>query len=526
MSSANETVRPYMHVNIMMTGEDVGADEEVEDAEDDLFAKESQEDAEAVRAEETLDETVDEHPEDVEEAADAARVLPDPGEPTPCQVEEHRASGHVPFRSWCRHCVEGRATGEQHRKRTGSRSISVFSFDYLFLDAAGKEIKKTQQAGDDEEGDDAEPEADVKILVAKDSLGKAVFAHVVPQKGIDAKNYAVGLLINDLKWLGYQKVSLRSDNERAIVRLLKNAATEARFEIKELEQLIEEHPNAYDSSGNGEIEATVKQVSGILRTNKLDLESRLGKKLPQQHPMFTWMVEHAAWIINVRTTGEDGKTAYERVRGRGYAKRLLPIGETVLVHLPAKGPERATGGAMGPRAKEALFIGYGKTSHSYVVYANGSVSRYRSIQRMSLSQRWSAQKVQEVDVSVADAHHHGDTFKARPVPLVDREAEEVVGTKKSRQARRIELRQAELAPPLAAAALLWQLVEPTMAGAARRDGLGLCRRPAAALTQQGCPSAQPPGRDRVVPPWSARCRAGRREARNIEARTAGPCEIY
>ena len=103
---------------------------------------------------------------------------------------------------------------------------------------------------------------------------------------------------------------------------------------------------------------------------------------------------------------------------------------------------------MGPRAKEALFVGYGKNSHSYIVYVNGSVSRYRSIQRMSLSQRWSAAKVQEVDVSVADAHHHGDTYKARPVPLVDKEAEELDSTKKSRQARRVELRQADFDPSL------------------------------------------------------------------------------
>ena len=35
-----------------------------------------------------------------------ARVLPDPGEPTDSQREDHRAKGHIPYRSWCRERVE------------------------------------------------------------------------------------------------------------------------------------------------------------------------------------------------------------------------------------------------------------------------------------------------------------------------------------------------------------------------------------------------------------------------------------
>ena len=54
--------------------------------------------------------------EELEETA-VQQILPDPGEPTASQREDHRASGHISFRSWCEDCVAGRATGEQHRKR-------------------------------------------------------------------------------------------------------------------------------------------------------------------------------------------------------------------------------------------------------------------------------------------------------------------------------------------------------------------------------------------------------------------------
>ncbi len=199
-----------------------------------------------------------------EQDAVKSRILPDPGEPTDCQREEHRASGHIPYRSWCPDCVGARGTGEQHRTRTGERRVCVFSFDYLFLDKAGKVLTRTEVT----EGKDV----DLKILVAKDSRGKATFMHVVPQKGVDQDHYAVDALVADVKWLGFQRVSLRSDNERAIVKLLQHALTEARFTIEGMDQAVEEHPNTYDSAGNGEIEATAKQLTGILRSNKFDLE--------------------------------------------------------------------------------------------------------------------------------------------------------------------------------------------------------------------------------------------------------------
>ena len=57
---------------------------------------------------------------------------------------------------------------------------------------------------------------DLTILVAKDARGKAVFAHVVLQKGVDPEHYAVDALMEDIKWLGYTALALRSDNEPAI----------------------------------------------------------------------------------------------------------------------------------------------------------------------------------------------------------------------------------------------------------------------------------------------------------------------
>ena len=106
----------------------------------------------------------------------------------------------------------------------------------------------------------------------------------------------------------------------------------------------------YDSAGNGGIESAVKKLTGLVRTNTLSLERRLKKRLPQGHPVMTWLVEYCAWVHNIRAVGEDGKTAFQRVRGRAFARRLLCFGETVHVHYPLTSPEQQRKGALAPRS--------------------------------------------------------------------------------------------------------------------------------------------------------------------------------
>ena len=73
----------------------------------------------------------EENPEEGQECA-PRRALPDPGQPTQQQLDDHRID-HLPFRSWCPECVAGSATGEQHQKRCESKSILTISMDYLYL---------------------------------------------------------------------------------------------------------------------------------------------------------------------------------------------------------------------------------------------------------------------------------------------------------------------------------------------------------------------------------------------------------
>jgi len=89
------------------------------------------------------------------------RLVPEPGEPTREQVEDHRTT-HLPYRSWCETCVQGRGAGEQHRSGPLGK-IPVIACDYLLV----------TQHGICSRAEGAEPsEILLKILVVKDSLSK------------------------------------------------------------------------------------------------------------------------------------------------------------------------------------------------------------------------------------------------------------------------------------------------------------------------------------------------------------------
>jgi hypothetical protein len=172
---------------------------------------------------------------------------------------------------------------------------------------------------------DIDPARVLKVLVVRDMRSKALFAHAVTVKGADADGFAVQCVVEDVLWLGYSRIILKSDNEPAIVRLLKESLKALR--VEGLEQAAEEHPPPYDPQSNGGIEIGVKLVKGHLKTMRSALQKKIGHKIPVAHPILTWLIEHCANIVTWLARGKDGRTAYQRVRGRPFNGKLLHFGE-------------------------------------------------------------------------------------------------------------------------------------------------------------------------------------------------------
>ena len=99
--------------------------------------------------------------------------------------------------------------------------MPAFGFDYLSITKSPKVVRSPS------EGD----EVLLKILVATVSSGKAMFAHTVDAKGPGEDRYAVQRLAEDICWLGYTRVLLRSDNEPAILKLLEESLKSLRVKV-------------------------------------------------------------------------------------------------------------------------------------------------------------------------------------------------------------------------------------------------------------------------------------------------------
>ena len=81
------------------------------------------------------------------------------------------------------------------------------------------------------------------------------------------------------------------------------------------------------SGSNGVVERAVQAVEGQIRVMKLALEDRIGKEVKADSCIVTFMAEYAAYMMNRLEVGKDGKTPYERVKGKAATLLGVEFGE-------------------------------------------------------------------------------------------------------------------------------------------------------------------------------------------------------
>ena len=143
-----------------------------------------------------------------EEVADL-KIAADLAQPSAADVAEHRVT-HMPYRSWCKHCVAGRGLGEQRGRHVGRRrDIPRVGIDYWFITCGGdlkrrKEIEEEYPLDADGDAKLEEDRSELKImkcLAVRCHESKAVFAHAVPVKGRDEDNFVANLIKADVEFM-------------------------------------------------------------------------------------------------------------------------------------------------------------------------------------------------------------------------------------------------------------------------------------------------------------------------------------
>ena len=146
--------------------------------------------------------------------------------------------------------------------------------------------------------------------IPSDDFGVQVQTHVLP--GCDAgageghECLCSSLLSWMLRGLGWKRLLLRSDNERALLAFLCAAAASL-----EGVEVIEQASPEGDHAAN------------VLKSH---LEERLKRQLDWNEPLATWLVRHSANCLSRCRIQNDGRTPDQRRTGKRWRRQVVEVG--------------------------------------------------------------------------------------------------------------------------------------------------------------------------------------------------------
>ena len=303
---------------------------------------------------------------DTGKAWQTIKGMPEPIQPSKAEVDKHNLT-HLPYKSWCPHCVAARRAAAPHLTSKGDnqRCVHLLVFDYAFPRSADED--KT-----------------VTCLIGKMYPMRTTLAVVCDQKGRDP--HIVSRLAAFIRENGIRHLVYKSDQEESITAMAKEAIQKVGITGEPFDLAVPEHSAVGSSASNGKAERTVQIIEDLVRTYRSALQARLGCDLPTEHPVFRWLLEHAAGNLNRCSTTPDGMTPYQHIHGKRITLKQIEFGEKIFYYLPKR--VRAK---LDNRYHLGIYLGQVSSSNEcYVATANGGVVKTRSIARVVTSQRWDA----------------------------------------------------------------------------------------------------------------------------------------
>ena len=211
--------------------------------------------------------------------------------PTKAEIAEHYPL-HLNYRSWCRHCVAGKARSAAHKaKDDDEEQLGVtMHTDYAFMGGEHNEEEEGMQPS----------------LIMYDDNKDSFWAAGVDKKGASEAmvSFAVGVF-DQSGYIG-EKVSFKSDQEKSIVAL-KHATAATR-----VGQTVPIESPVRASKSNGKMENAVKIWQGQLRTIKHYVEAKLGVCIEPGGALFSWLIPSAPTSL---TSSVLGPTAERHMKG-------------------------------------------------------------------------------------------------------------------------------------------------------------------------------------------------------------------
>ena len=171
----------------------------------------------------------------------------------------------------------------------------------------------------------------------------------MPTKGASGK-FAVDKAIEYMEEIGDHtgKVIVKTDQEPSIQYFVKDL-----IDSRPKGQTVTEESPVKSSGSKRVVERSVQGVEGQLRVILLAFERRLGHKVDAKEAVVTFMPEYAAYLMNRREVGKDGKTNYERSKGKKASILGIEFGEKLLYKVKPKDKQEK----INTRWEYGIFVG-------------------------------------------------------------------------------------------------------------------------------------------------------------------------
>ena len=172
-------------------------------------------------------------------------------------------------------------------------------------------------------------------------------------------------------------MQLKSDQEPAIVNL--------QIALQEVRQgVIPTHSPVGESESNGRVENAIRRVQEKVRALRHHLECGTQRRFFDDSPIMAWMIRWAGEIISKHSIGDDGKSAYERIRGERCVVPIVPFGEAV-IYLPLKTAKHTKGEAV---RRTGIWLGTIERIEETLIGTERGVIKCRTVSRLPGNERW------------------------------------------------------------------------------------------------------------------------------------------
>ena len=248
------------------------------------------------------------------------------------------------------------------------------------------------------------------ILVVVERYSGMKASIVVPTKGSDG-SFAARQAIELMNECGNKDVDiiLKTDQEPAIKYLVDDI-----MKNRTGAKTIPEESPKKSSGSNGIVERAVQTVEGQIRSMKSALDMRYKTKISAEHPVVVWMCTHAAYLLNRLEVGRDGKTSYEKSKGKKAKVLGIEFGEKVLWKARPAGPYMQKIETMWGRG---IVVGVMRKSGEVIIATDEkTIKVVRTVKRVPEEERWVVDNLEWVqhvpwNMGVGDKEKDGDASK-------------------------------------------------------------------------------------------------------------------